>query len=314
MVQTLVRPAAARAAPATRPAGASGHTLEALLAENGFDRVQHEQIRADLRGGPHRPGAEPAAGQQRHPGCAAGRRVRCDADVRCLRRIVAAACATLGLDALRRRRGRRGHPGRRRRQPLDAGRGRGQGAASVLPAGRAAPHLHRGAPGQEPAHRPAGGPAAAARHHHQLSDARADRGVPGRGGDREGRPYGYRGPLHLSPGRAVGLRMVPMARDLRFAWEEMPQQLLDEQAQKVRDSLHAALIDWAQAGRRGQRLHRQPAAAVPAPGRPLVRGAEPAAQRRAGASAGRAAEPAVPDGAQHRHAGRRRGSRGARAG
>jgi hypothetical protein len=35
-----------------------------------------------------------------------------------------------------------------------------------------------------------------------------------------------------------------MVRDLRFAWEELPQQLLDEQAQKVRDSLHAALIEW----------------------------------------------------------------------
>ncbi len=58
--------------------------------------------------------------------------------------------------------------------------------------------------------------------------------------------YGYTGPLYLSPGRAVGLRLVPMARDLRFAWEEMPQQLLDEQAQKVRDSLHTALIGWAQ--------------------------------------------------------------------
>jgi len=58
--------------------------------------------------------------------------------------------------------------------------------------------------------------------------------------------YGYTGPLYRSPGRAVGLRLIPMARDLRFAWEEMPQQLLDEQAQKVRDSLHAALIDWAQ--------------------------------------------------------------------
>jgi hypothetical protein len=57
--------------------------------------------------------------------------------------------------------------------------------------------------------------------------------------------YGYEGPLLLSPGRTVGLRMVPMARDLRFAWEEMPQQLLDEQAQKMRDSLHAALIEWA---------------------------------------------------------------------
>ncbi|MFO7680717.1 MAG: UTP--glucose-1-phosphate uridylyltransferase [Chloroflexota bacterium] len=58
--------------------------------------------------------------------------------------------------------------------------------------------------------------------------------------------YGYPGPLVLSPGRIVGLRMIPMARDLRFAWEEMPQQLLDEQAQKMQDSLHQALIGWAQ--------------------------------------------------------------------
>jgi hypothetical protein len=39
--------------------------------------------------------------------------------------------------------------------------------------------------------------------------------------------------------------MIPMVRDLRFAWEEMPQQLLDEQKQKMRESLHAALIGWA---------------------------------------------------------------------
>jgi hypothetical protein len=37
-----------------------------------------------------------------------------------------------------------------------------------------------------------------------------------------------------------------MTRDLRFAWEEMPQQLLDEQAQKVLESLHTALINWAE--------------------------------------------------------------------
>jgi hypothetical protein len=50
----------------------------------------------------------------------------------------------------------------------------------------------------------------------------------------------------LSPGRAIGLRMIPMTRDLRFAWEELSHQLLDEQKQKVRDSLHAALIGWAE--------------------------------------------------------------------
>ena len=57
--------------------------------------------------------------------------------------------------------------------------------------------------------------------------------------------YHYPGPLHLSPGRSVGLRMIPTERDLRFAWEEMPQQTLDEQQQKVRDSLRTALIGWA---------------------------------------------------------------------
>ena len=58
--------------------------------------------------------------------------------------------------------------------------------------------------------------------------------------------YGYEGPLLLSRGASVGLRLVPTARDLRFAWEEMPQQVLDEQQQKVRDSLRAALIRWAE--------------------------------------------------------------------
>jgi hypothetical protein len=57
--------------------------------------------------------------------------------------------------------------------------------------------------------------------------------------------YGYEGALLLSPGKSIGLRLVPMVRDLRFAWEELPQQLLDEQQQKVRDSLRAALINWA---------------------------------------------------------------------
>ena len=54
------------------------------------------------------------------------------------------------------------------------------------------------------------------------------------------------GHVLLSPGRAIGLRMIPMTRDLRFAWEELSHQLLDEQKQKVRDSLHAALINWAE--------------------------------------------------------------------
>ncbi len=58
--------------------------------------------------------------------------------------------------------------------------------------------------------------------------------------------FGYTGPVVLSPGRSIGLRMVPMARDLRFAYEEMPHQRLDPQKEKMRQSLHRALIDWAQ--------------------------------------------------------------------
>lgn len=57
--------------------------------------------------------------------------------------------------------------------------------------------------------------------------------------------YGYGESLHLSPGKSIGLRMIPMVRDLRFMWEEMPQQLLDEQQQKVRESLRSALVRWA---------------------------------------------------------------------
>jgi hypothetical protein len=58
--------------------------------------------------------------------------------------------------------------------------------------------------------------------------------------------YGYKGEVLLSPGKAIGLRLIPTVRDLRFAWMEMPQQLLDEQAQKVLDSLHGALMEWAE--------------------------------------------------------------------
>ncbi|MCP3915154.1 MAG: UTP--glucose-1-phosphate uridylyltransferase [bacterium] len=56
-------------------------------------------------------------------------------------------------------------------------------------------------------------------------------------------PNGVR--VSLSPGKSIGLRMVPMTRDLRFMWEELQQRVLDEQAQKVRESLQNALIGWA---------------------------------------------------------------------
>lgn len=51
----------------------------------------------------------------------------------------------------------------------------------------------------------------------------------------------------VSGGRSVGLRFVPTLRDLRFAWEELPQEQLDEQAHKMRLSGRRALMRWAEA-------------------------------------------------------------------
>jgi hypothetical protein len=59
------------------------------------------------------------------------------------------------------------------------------------------------------------------------------------------RRYGFPGVLELSPGRSIGLRLVPTARDLRFLWEQMPEQKLEERKQKVRESGRKALLDWA---------------------------------------------------------------------
>ncbi|EHQ25732.1 UTP--glucose-1-phosphate uridylyltransferase [Mucilaginibacter paludis] len=59
--------------------------------------------------------------------------------------------------------------------------------------------------------------------------------------------YGYTGEVLLSEGRSIGQRYVPTERDLRFMWEEMPQELLDDNKQKVRDSVRASMINWAKA-------------------------------------------------------------------
>ena len=57
--------------------------------------------------------------------------------------------------------------------------------------------------------------------------------------------FGYDVPVHVSTGMSVGLRMVPTVRDLQFLWQEMSEQVLDQQQQKVRESVRAALINWA---------------------------------------------------------------------
>ncbi len=46
------------------------------------------------------------------------------------------------------------------------------------------------------------------------------------------RNYGLGEAVFLSEGRSIGLRLVPTARDLRFAWAELREQKLEERKQK----------------------------------------------------------------------------------
>ena len=212
-------------------------TLSTLLDANGFDRVQHEQIRADLRSGriglaqnrlPVRSVIQDVA-----PGDVVDMTQLAGAQAEELRALgmdalAAGSVAVLSLAGGAGSRWTKGagvvkalNPfarlGGRHRNFIEVHLAKSRRIGAL--AGTAIPHIIT----------------TSYLTHEPIAEflARAEQN-------------GYPGPLLLSPGRAVGLRLIPMARDLRFAWEEMPQQLLDEQAQKVRASLHAALIHWAQ--------------------------------------------------------------------
>ncbi len=219
---------------ATREAPGAAGSLASLLAQFGFDRLQHEQIRADLRSG------RIGLAQNRLP---ASTRLE---DVSA--REVLDATAPL--------------PDRLRRLGRDA---LASGTVAVVSlAGGIGSRWTKGA-GVVKALNPFCRLAGRHRSFLEVHLAKSRRTARACGAELPhivttsylthdpvvdhlavAGNYGYEGPLLVSPGRNVGLRLVPMTRDLRFAWEEMPQQLLDEQKQKVRDSLRAALIHWAE--------------------------------------------------------------------
>jgi galactokinase/mevalonate kinase-like predicted kinase len=57
--------------------------------------------------------------------------------------------------------------------------------------------------------------------------------------------YGHDGPVYLSRGQSIAQRLVPMARDLVTLWEESAQEILDENKQKVREAGRHAILQWA---------------------------------------------------------------------
>jgi hypothetical protein len=212
-------------------------SLAALLDANGFDRVQHEQIRADLRSG------RIGLAQNRLPVRSVIEDVEAG-DVAAIERLSAAErdrLRALGLDAL-------AH-GAVAVVSLAGGAGsrwtKGAGVVKALnPFARVGGRHRNFIEVHLAKSRRIGRMAGMALPHIITTSYLTHAPVAEYLARKE--HNAYPGPLLLSPGRAVGLRLVPTARDLRFAWEEMPQQLLDEQAQKMRESLHAALINWAQ--------------------------------------------------------------------
>lgn len=222
--------------PRASHAGMVGGQLSELLEENGFDRSMHEQIRADLRAG--RIGL---AQNRLRPDCTI-EDVEVDGEMLVdARSGVEASYTEVGEAAIRR--------GEVAVVTLAAGAGsRWTGGAGTCKALHPFVRLggkHRTFIETHLAKSRRVGRAFGVEIPHVFTTSYLTHGPTERFLEREGR-YGYGDGVYLSPGKSVGLRMIPMVRDLRFQWEEMPQQVLDVQQQKVKESLHAALIGWAE--------------------------------------------------------------------
>lgn len=229
MVQVLFD----RLVPRLRSDETTADSLEALLERYGFDRIQHEQIRQDLRQG------RIGLAQNRLPASAEIRDVE-PGDVIDATHRLPDSYYDRGLAALKR--------GELAVVTLAAGIGsrwtQGAGVVKGLHpfcklAGRHRSFIETHLAKSRRISRICGTPLP-----HIITTSYLTHSAIEEWLNRTGN-HGYPGPLVLSPGRAIGLRLIPMERDLRFLWEETAQQVLDEQQQKVRDSLRQALINWA---------------------------------------------------------------------
>lgn len=209
-----------------------GETLRELLSANGFDAIQHERIRDDLRAG------RIGLAQNRLPASAEVEDIE-SGDVLPVFAGDAEA-ERVGLEALR--------EGRAAVVTLAAGAGsrwtQGAGTVKALHpfaklSGRHRSFIETHLAKSRAISQLCGTPVTHIFTTSNLTHAPIEATL------RAEKNFGYAGRVVLSPGRSIGLRMVPMARDLRFAYEEMPHQQLDPQKEKVRASLHKALIEWA---------------------------------------------------------------------
>ncbi len=219
--------------------GVQGQSLVDLLKSYGFDPIEHEQIKAGLQNGSLGLAQNRLSPTAKIEDAQAG-------DVFDGRGVLAEKYQKLGMKALQ--------EGRVAVVSLAGGAGtrwtRGAGAVKALNpfckfAGEWRTFIEVHLAKSRQTSRMAGTPVP-----HVITTSYLTHGPTERAMQRE-KNFGYSGKVILSPGRSIGLRFVPMTRDLRFAWEEMPQQDLDEQKGKMRDSLRAALIQWAKNGPEG---------------------------------------------------------------
>ena len=222
-----------RLLPQLKQDASGGQCLGALLEENGFDKAEHEQIRADLKDG------RIGLAQNRLPASATIEDVQAE-DVVDATAPLPEKYLTLGREALA--------DGQAAVVTLAAGVGsrwtQGAGVVKALHPFCKLAGKHRTFLEVHLAKSTRISSECGVALPHVITTSYLTHGAIAASLARQ-KNYGYAGLVVLSPGRAIGLRLVPMERDLRFLWEEMPQQILDEQAQKVRDSLRAALIGWA---------------------------------------------------------------------
>jgi hypothetical protein len=228
--------------------GGGRQSLAELLEQNGFDRLQHEQVRDELKSG------RIGLAQNRLPASADIKDVH-DGDVLNATVPLAPKLREAGLAAIAR--------GELAVVTLAAGAGsrwtQGAGVVKALHpfcklAGKHRTFIETHLAKSRRVGRLAGNALPHIFTTSYLTHAATEEFLQSQ------ENYHYPGPLLLSPGRSIGLRLVPMVRDLRFLWEEMPQQRLDEQAQKVRTSLRAALLNWARtAGEGGDYTDNLPA-------------------------------------------------------
>ena len=230
MVQTLFD----RLFPRAKDDDGSGRSLQQLLEENGFDARQHEQIRKDLRN------ARIGLAQNRLPANTIIEDVHAE-DVVDAQGALDSSYAQFGRKALA--------DGAVAVVSLAAGVGsrwtQGAGVVKALHPFAKIGGKHRSFVEVHLAKSRRTGKQVGTVPAHVLTTSYLTHG-PIEQYLKAADHYGYTGPLHLSTGRSIGLRLIPMVRDLRFHWEETPQKIQDEQKQKVIESGHAALIGWAQ--------------------------------------------------------------------